>query len=428
MVEEKYRELAELEEEIARCGRCGFCQEVCPVYQVSSDESGVARGRNMYASGLVSGGLEMSPRDEAFFSECLLCRACVDMCFSGVRTDEVALAGRRCHRRIHGTSPIHRYIFERLLPDHRKLGKLVRLVRATGRAAAALRMFGWFGVGLARAERFAGEIPREFLRERLARKGARGAASKTAMYFIGCGINFMFPHVGEATIAVLETLGYEVIVVEHGCCGLPAFSHGEYEAARKLALGNIEAFSDAQDCLIVTDCSSCASFLKDYPRLFAADDAEDEARRSRAERFSACVRDATELLSDSAESLWPATGGAADRLQKVTFHEPCHLGRHQRLGDHAREVLRAMPAVDFVEMKEAAWCCGAAGAFAVEHPRLSLSILERKVRHAELCGAETVATTCPSCLMQIGGGLSDAGLKVDARHLTEIARDTLRSH
>ncbi len=86
MVKERYHEIAEFSQEIAHCGRCGFCQEVCPVYQVSAEESGVARGRNVFASELISGGLDLSRRDEAFFSECLLCRACVDICFSGVNS------------------------------------------------------------------------------------------------------------------------------------------------------------------------------------------------------------------------------------------------------------------------------------------------------------------------------------------------------
>ncbi len=138
MVEERYHELAALSQEIARCGRCGFCQEICPVYHVSSDECGVARGRNMYASELLSGRLDLSRRDGAFFSECLLCRACVDMCFSGVRTDEIVLAGRRLRRRMRGSSPVRDHIFERLLPDHRRLGRLVRASGRTGRQGCGL--------------------------------------------------------------------------------------------------------------------------------------------------------------------------------------------------------------------------------------------------------------------------------------------------
>jgi glycolate oxidase iron-sulfur subunit len=285
-------------------------------------------------------------------------------------------------------------------------------------------MFGWLGAGLNRAEKFSALIPNEFLRERLARRAPTARSSKRATYFIGCGVNFMFPRVGEATVAVLEALGYETKIVEHGCCGLPAFSNGALEAARRLALRNIEALSDESDSLVIADCSSCASFLKDYPALFSIE-AADDAARARAQRFSARVRDVTEILAE-ASGLFRAESGERPAVgQAVTFHEPCHLGRRQRLGDRAREVLRAMPDVEFVEMKEAAWCCGGAGAFAIEHPELSLAILERKIRRVESSRAATIATTCPSCLMQIGGGAAEAGLKIRARHLVEMARERL---
>ncbi len=428
MVDEKYKELAGLSDEMARCGRCGFCQEVCPVYAVSSDECGVARGRNMYASGLASGRLDLSRKDDAFFSECLLCKACVDVCFSGVKTDEIVLAGRRCSRRVLGTSTAHEYIFERLLPDHRSLGKLIRAIRTTRRIAPtrllpALRMFGWLGASVARAERIAGRIPAEFLRERLARKKPRARGTKRAMYFIGCGVNFMFPDAGEAMLEILRGLGYDVTVVDHGCCGLPAFSHGDLQSARRLALANIEAFMDEAAALIVTDCSSCASFLKDYPKMLAVDAPESDATIERAKRFAARVRDATEILAqpEFGRLLRERTDPPPERMRRVTLHEPCHLGRYQNLGDQARQTLRALPGIEYVEMNEAAWCCGGAGAFAVEHPDLSLAILERKIRNIEATGADTVATTCPACMMQLRAGISEAGLDIDVKHLTQIA-------
>ncbi|NQU08624.1 MAG: (Fe-S)-binding protein [Candidatus Abyssubacteria bacterium] len=430
MVEERYKELAELSDEIARCGRCGFCQEICPVYHVSSDESGVARGRNMFAAELVSGRLDLSRANEAFFSQCLLCRACVEMCFSGVKTDEVVLAGRRCQRRMSGTAPVHRYIFERLLPDHHRLGRVIRMLGTTRRIAparlgSALGMFGWLGKGFARAERFSREIPREFLRARLARRKVTDKASKRAAFFIGCGINFMFPHVGEATATILAALGYEVSVVDHGCCGLPAFSHGELQAARRLASLNMAAFARDPDRLIVTDCSSCASFLKDYPRLFSTGEAADPEKLRETERFAARVKDMTEILAENPR-IFEAEEGTGHAVRgKVTFHEPCHLGRYQGLGAAACETLGSLSGVDFVEMKEASWCCGGAGAFAVEHPRLSLEILDRKTRNVKSSGADTVATTCPSCLMQIKSGVENAGIEVRVAHLVEIAREHL---
>ncbi len=437
MVDEaqKYRELAELADEIARCGRCGFCQSVCPVYHVSADESGVARGRNMFAKELISGGFDLTESNEAFFTECLLCRACVDVCFSEVKTDEVVLAGRRSQRRIHGTSPLHKYIFERLLPDHRKLGRVLRLVSKGNRArlikvVAALRIFSWFGATIARAEEFSRDIPREFLRERLAGREISSGGSKRASLFIGCGTNFMVPHVGEATLAVLEGLGYDVEIVDHGCCGLPAFVHGEVDTARRLAMRNILAFSSEPDRIIITDCSSCASFLKDYQKLLQSDDIATENRVRKAERFSSRVHDITEILAEEELERLQGPGeiAGAESRRIASFHDPCHLSRYQHLNLQARKVIRSLPGIEFVEMKEAAWCCGGAGAFAIEHPELSIEILERKARNIRSSGAALVATTCPSCLMQIRSGLTRVGFEgpeVHVRHLVEIVREQL---
>ncbi|MBI5119065.1 (Fe-S)-binding protein [Candidatus Poribacteria bacterium] len=543
---EKYPELSTLSDEIMRCGRCGFCQSVCPVYRVTGHESGVARGRTMCARELVSGTLDLSRENEAFFTECLLCRACVESCFSSVKTDEIALAGRRSLRRQRGISPTYKYIFETLLADHRRLGRLIRLVASARRLAdpeitAALRIFGWLGlvtaihrpappsfistlktkfkVGkaygtagvapagllsalktLRRADELLKDAPREFLRERLIppstkgqhafplfpkehsaitpfskrqpvippfAKGGRGdlpsrysdqppqekpaAPTKQAALFIGCGTNFMFPHVGEATIALLETLGYEILIVDHGCCGLPAFTHGALKAAMRLAAQNLRAFSGLRECVLVTDCSSCASFLKDYPRLFALGNATDTALLSEAEEFSTRVRDLTEIIADAqnpssetarqlnVEATGPLTPPAQDalllpfasskeakeRFLRVTFHDPCHLSRYQRLSSLPRMILRSLPGIEFIEMNEADSCCGGAGSFAVEHPDLSRRILDRKIENIVSSNADIVATTCPSCLMQIRSGLAAKGTTTRAAHLAELVHTRL---
>ncbi|MBI4831607.1 MAG: (Fe-S)-binding protein [Candidatus Lindowbacteria bacterium] len=471
---DKCREISRLSDEIMRCGRCGFCQNVCPVYQVTGHESGVARGRNMCAKELVVGSLELSRENEAFFTECLLCRACVDSCFSGVKTDEIVLAGRRALRRARGTSPVHKYIFETLLPDHRKLGKLIRLASSTHRLisaeiVSALRMFGWLGVPkaqhaartLAQTGSFLNDIPQQFLRERFSaspglfqeNRGHDAASCPRfsqahpsgvgdgAALFIGCGVNFMFPHVGEATATVLRALGYEVTIVDHGCCGLPAYTHGALYAATRMATMNIRAFSSLREHIVVTDCSSCASFLKEYPQLLSLGSEGDTQLLKEAGQFSARVRDITEVLGDRrggceaaySQRKWGQTRHIGSvpifsegRFMRVTFHDPCHLSRHQKLSRLPRMTLRSLPGADFVDMKEADWCCGGAGAFAVEHPDLSLKILERKVENISASGADVVATTCPACLMQLRSGLSATRSKTRAMHLVEVVRECLR--
>jgi glycolate oxidase iron-sulfur subunit len=235
----------------------------------------------------------------------------------------------------------------------------------------------------------------------------------------------MFPRVGETTILLLETLGYEVLVVDHGCCGLPAFSHGASEAAMRLAEKNIRAFSNLPECVFVTDCSSCSSFLKEYPRLFALGETADTVLLSKAEQFAARVRDVTEILSLDSNAPSSVTTSIPTSPIRVTFHDPCHLSRRQRLSHLPRMILRSLPGIEFIEMNEADSCCGGAGAFAVEHPDLSLRILERKIESIISSKADIVATTCPSCLMQIRSGLESKGSRTQAVHLVELVPNRL---
>jgi glycolate oxidase iron-sulfur subunit len=435
MVDEPYREIARLAPEIARCGRCGFCQNVCPVYGVSADESGVARGRIMFAEALVEGKLSLSRENERFFSECVLCRACTETCFSAVKTDEIVLAGRKSRSRMHGVSPVHRYVFERLLPDQRRLARFVRLASTTAgpglvAARSALRLFGWASAALARAEELSRALPEKFLRERLATRPASRAGAKRAAYFIGCGINIMFPGAGETTVRVLEKLGYNVAVVDHGCCGLPAFAYGDVRSARSLAMGVMDSLPRDPECPIVTDCSTCASFLKEYPKLFPEENSSKSRRE--AERFASRVRDVTEILAgeEFGRLLGAARAASVGLRRTVSFHDPCHLSRYQKLSPVARQALRSLPGIELIEMKDADRCCGGAGTFALEHADLSLAILREKIERVLASGVETVATTCPACMMQLRSGLAreDAGASgrtVRVRHLVEIAGDCL---
>jgi len=431
--ERKYPELAQLADEVSRCGRCGFCQSVCPVYRATGHEEGVARGRNMFARGLLSGDLEIARENEAFFTECLLCRACVEMCFSSVKTDDIVLAMRRDNARARGKDAVRQYIFRYLLFDHRRLGRAIRYAsfgKTAGavRLAQALDIFGWCGSRFKRLDQELAEIPRRSLRERLAQRARPERAHKEAFFFVGCGINFMFPEVGEATVAVLEKLGYAVIIADNGCCGLPAHAHGASDAAVKLAERNISLLSQPE-ALIITDCSSCASFLKSYSTLIS-NGGGNRALIREAERFSSRVRDVSEVLREAVPLLASKWSKAANP-QRVTFHDPCHLSRRQGQGEQrltlrARELLRSVPGIEYVEMKEADMCCGGAGAFAFEHPDLSLRILERKMRNIAASSADIVATTCPSCMMQLRSALLQespaAGRKIQVKHLVELVR------
>ena len=96
---------------------------------------------------------------------------------------------------------------------------------------------------------------------------------------------------GKATLRLLRKFGREVHVLDNCCCGLPAHSYGDIDAAKKLAAKNLDVLASGEFDAIVTDCSSCASFLKKYPDIFA-----DDKRHEQARTVASLFKDMVELI------------------------------------------------------------------------------------------------------------------------------------
>jgi len=397
-------------------------------------EATTARGRNTLLRDLINGNI---PDDEGLrnpFFDCLLCGACTVECFTDVKTDELMVQAREQFYQTHGEPPILHYIFHKLLPSSRRLTYLMRLLslgKRTGLSGLARRLgiLGWINATLEGAEGLMACMPRQFLRDRLERLGfsrqnhdgqtvwlmdpsdeAQSTGPRVA-YFIGCGTDFLLPHTGEAAMKVLSLAGCQIIVVEHNCCGLPPYSYGDIAAARHLARENIRVFQDLGADLIVTECASCSSFLKQYAELLADDPEYTEP----AQKFTAAIRDFTEVLAELSLPQ-PTHSGCL----VVTYHDPCHLVRGQQIADQPRQLLVDAGGAQFHELPEADWCCGGAGSYNISHPELSLKILDRKMGRFAETKAEVLATACPACIIQLDYGRRQRDDPRPVRHVAEI--------
>jgi heterodisulfide reductase subunit D len=97
----------------------------------------------------------------------------------------------------------------------------------------------------------------------------------------------------------------------------------------------------------------------------------------------------------------------------VTYHDPCHLGRHAEVYDIPRDVYKSIPGLKFVEMrriKENAWCCGAGGGVKIGYPDWALEISKERLEEAKETDAEVLSSTCPFCKTN----LNDANDKYNA--------------
>jgi len=408
-------------DEVSKCNRCGFCQAHCPIFDTTRSEKNVARGHNVHVRKLAEGELEISPDFKDPLFECLLCKACVANCFPAVRTDKNVVAGRAEYMRRVGQPKVMAFLFQQLLPDHDKLAKYVRLA-ALGKnsgmtkLARAMGILSWFGKDLDKVEGIVEKLPTTFFRERTDTLNLEPRkADLQVAYFVGCGFNFVLPHISEATVGVLVQSGARVRVVDNCCCGLPAYGYGDLEAAQNMAKRNIEALERMKADVVVTECGSCSAFLKDYPELFES----DPAMKERALRLAKQVKGFSEFMQER----FPAGASAKPLSGKVTYHDPCHISRYQNMVKPPRALLKKISGLTYVEMPEADRCCGAAGSYNVMHFEQSMKVLARKMDNLKKTDAQILATECPGCLIQLSYGVKRAGLGVRVAHISQLLQE-----
>jgi glycolate oxidase iron-sulfur subunit len=151
--------------------------------------------------------------------------------------------------------------------------------------------------------------------------------------------------------------------------------------------------------------------------------ADDAEYAERAKEWSRKVRDIHEFLVEielrTPECKLPA--------QQVTYHESCHLKHGQKVSDAPREVLRAVPGLQLIELTEADWCCGSAGIYNITQPEMSMQLLDRKMSHVRATGAKIVATGNPGCAIQIAHGGQRADVPVQVVHPVSLLAAAYRA-
>jgi Fe-S oxidoreductase len=237
-------------------------------------------------------------------------------------------------------------------------------------------------------------LARRTLRERFARLTEERGAKGRVAYFHGCAGNYLDDGVGDATIALLGRFAGDVVLPRQVCSGTPIETYGVVDLLRDRARTNIESLLGFET--VVTACASCTLSLKEYERLF-----DDAPWRKRARDLAGKVRHLTEYLLDDLKIPPPAPGPAFGR---VAYHASCHM-RAAGVTRQPRELLRRIPGVEFIEMRDADRCAGGAGTYGIKDPETSEAIFGRKRRGIEGSGAEIVATSCPACMIQLASGL-----------------------
>ncbi|ODA40806.1 (Fe-S)-binding protein [Desulfosporosinus sp. BG] len=406
------------EKEVIRCIRCGACQNVCPVFKELQAESTVARGRVKLISGVITKELDLTEGFSDKMSLCLMCKACVVNCPSGVKVDKLVEAARKEIAEQKGLSLLKKLIFRLVLKN--------RWVFNTGMKAGS----AFQGLVFRKGPQGKGMLPRmslgldkRRLLSPLAPKSFRsgcpqvikvpGAKLRVA-FFTGCMINYIYTDIGNAVLNVLKHNGVEVVIPSlQNCCGTPVRINGDYESAKEMAKANIDVFWNEEVDLIVVACGTCGLALKEeYAELLE----DDPIYAEKAKKLGALVKDFTELVV--------SLEGFADRIghlpMKVTYHDPCHLVRGLKVKEQPRQIIKSIPGVIFNEMQKSDTCCGSGGSFSLAHYELSTKINDHKVDDIKQTGAEVLVTGCSACRMHIADGLHRQNVAVKVIHTAQL--------
>ena len=234
------------------------------------------------------------------------------------------------------------------------------------------------------------------------------------VWFMGCTEPYREPELAQAFLKILEAANVDFAIIhpEEWCCGSIFFRTGVWNLAEELAKHNIEALKASGAKKVVIHCAGCyRTIAKDYPEHFG--------------ELPFQVVNAVELIRDLMKEgkLKPSEANV-----KVTYHDPCHLGRHMGIYDTPREILEMMPGVELVEMRrirDAAWCCGAGGGVKSGFPDLAVEIAKDRIKEAEETEAELVVTACPFCVRNLRDASEALNSKLKVVDIVELLAENL---
>jgi glycolate oxidase iron-sulfur subunit len=244
---------------------------------------------------------------------------------------------------------------------------------------------------------------------------AQGRRRARVALLAGGAQQVLAPDIQAATVEVLTRNGVEVLVpAGQGCCGGLSWHTGDLAAAREFAQRNLDAFPFDVDA-VITNAAGCGSAMQEYPMILKG--TPDEAR---ADTLARKVRDVSAFLSDLG---WEAP--LRETRVRIAYQDACHLANAQGVRQPPRDLLRAIPGVELVELADADLCCGSAGSYNLDQPEIAASLGVRKAQAVMASGASVVVSGNIGCLTQMQLHLRRMGARVTVRHTMQVLRDSL---
>ena len=400
-----------------QCVHCGLCLPACPTYAVFGTEMDAPRGRIALMRAASDGRIELDGVFRAHISLCLACRACEPACPSGVKYGALIETARVAIEHTHKPGIVERAIrrlaLREMMPRVNRLRWMARAMRVYQRLGLQklVRGLNILPKNLRAMEALLPPLPARYSSYRGIAPALGKRYGKVA-FFYGCIQDAFLADVNAATVRVLQRNGYQVhFPTRQTCCGAAQLHVGEEALTRDLARQNVDVFLAADYAAVIVNAGGCGATLKEYAHLLR----DDAAYADKARRFVERVQDVNEFL---AEHLNATPKGRLNA--RVTYADSCHLRNAQKVVKPPRDLLRAIPGIELVELAQPDRCCGSAGVYNIVEAETADMILDAKMVDIAETGADTIAVTNTGCHLQLLAGVRRTRLNARVAHVVEL--------
>jgi Fe-S oxidoreductase len=373
-----------LERDLAACLQCGYCIRTCDTWGQTPWESVTPRGKIFYLNQLAKRtaidrmlGRKVKLDDEfvdALF-KCTGCAQCWQVCHVSIEFAEFWEKVREWTvEQGKGPLPAHLKIHDRLVEKRNPYDEPME------------KRDAWFPKDVPKSDR------------------------PDVVFFAGCTASYRAQNLSKASVTVLHRAGVKVgtLGADEWCCTSPCLRTGQVDLTAGFVEHTVLAMEKTGAKAMVTACAGCYKTTShDYGRFYSTPPFEVLHFSQQAEK----------LIKEKKLKFTKELKG------KVTYHDPCHLGRHGGVFEPPREVLKAIPGVELVEMprnRMNSRCCGAGGGYKSAFNDFAVNIAAERVKEAVATGAEIIATSCPFCVVNLQQGAKKIGANIKVFDVSEL--------
>lgn len=212
-------------------------------------------------------------------------------------------------------------------------------------------------------------------------------------------------------IKLLQKEGCEVVFKkDQTCCSQPSYNSGFYEDSRKIAMHNINLFSEPYPVIVPS--GSCAGVMKlDYLELF-----ESSGEIEKVREFSSRVWELSDFLVNKIGAKYEDKG---EKI-KVTWHSNCHALRVAKSIEANKKIISQLKNVELIELEREEECCGFGGTFSIKEPEISAEMVKEKINDIKSRGVDYLISADAGCLMNISGAMEKMGVNIKGVHLYDF--------